>query len=110
MFKILLFIVFSISVSVSFSQTNRVVKGRVVDKQQKDQLAGVRIIVEKTKLLTTTDKDGIFSILVPDSGDYILSFQYSDYIFKKGASYFRRSYSRFRYGISRKRYYGRINR
>ncbi len=83
MFKILLFIVFSISVSVSFSQTNRIVKGRVVDKQQKDQLTGVRIIVEKTKLLTATDKDGIFSISVPDSGDYILSFQYSDYILKR---------------------------
>ncbi|WP_282133005.1 carboxypeptidase-like regulatory domain-containing protein [Cellulophaga baltica] len=68
---------------MSFSQTNRIVKGRVVDKQQKDQLIGVRIIVEKTKLLTTTDKDGIFSILVSDSGDYILSFQYSDYILKR---------------------------
>ncbi|WP_405247830.1 carboxypeptidase-like regulatory domain-containing protein [Cellulophaga sp. Asnod2-G02] len=83
MFKIFLFIVFSISASVSFSQTNRIVKGRVVDKQQKDQLTGVRIIVEKTKWLTTTDKDGIFSILLPDSGDYILSFQYSDYILKR---------------------------
>jgi len=83
MFKIFLFIVFSILASVSFSQTNRIVKGRVVDKQQKDQLTGVRIIVEKTKWLTTTDKDGIFSILLPDSGDYILSFQYSDYILKR---------------------------
>ncbi|WP_158974720.1 TonB-dependent receptor [Cellulophaga sp. L1A9] len=81
--KIYLFILIFAVYNLCSSQGNSTVTAQVLDKHQKNALVGIRIIVEKTSTYSFTDKDGIFSIILPDSSDYILSFQSSDYIVKR---------------------------
>ena len=60
-FCLLLFLIFSASISNAFAQTT--VTGVVTD-EQKDPLPGVSVIVKGTTTGTVTDFDGNYSITV----------------------------------------------
>jgi outer membrane receptor for ferrienterochelin and colicins len=46
------------------------IEGRVVDKQTKEPLPGVSVVIKKTTMGAATDKDGKYSITKLSSGDY----------------------------------------
>ncbi|HEY8936623.1 MAG TPA: TonB-dependent receptor, partial [Cyclobacteriaceae bacterium] len=71
----LLFLGFS---TLSYSQDNRVVTGRVVDEQG-EGLPGVSVIIKGTQIGTQTDSDGKYSLTIPDD-KAVLSFSFIGFI------------------------------
>jgi hypothetical protein len=57
----LLFLIFQLSASSVFAQLD--ISGRVVDKDSKDFLVGVNIIIKNETLGTATDNSGFFRFI-----------------------------------------------
>jgi TonB-linked SusC/RagA family outer membrane protein len=71
--KLLLLLFSFFCISFTISAQNKSIKGKVVDDAGKP-VAGVNVIVKNSKKGAQTDKDGNFSITVPDAGNVVLTF------------------------------------
>ncbi|GAA4321540.1 TonB-dependent receptor [Flaviaesturariibacter amylovorans] len=71
--KLCLLFVASFSSALAFGQS-RMVTGRVVSDSSRTGLSGVTVTVRGSKVATATDRDGNFSISVPDKGSPVLVF------------------------------------
>jgi len=77
MFKFVLLIILIIPIYI-FAQS-AAIKGVVSSSESGEHLAGVNIFVQELKSGTSTDKDGFYSIKVPQSGEYTLTAAYVGY-------------------------------
>ena len=68
--KFLLSILLSLFVTCVFAQGGMKIKGHVVDKETREPLIGVTVVLQSsTSVGTVTDMDGAFEITVPDSNE-----------------------------------------
>jgi outer membrane receptor protein involved in Fe transport len=68
----LIILLVCVAVSISFAQTTGKITGRVVDKESKEPLIGVNILLEGTTIGASTDIDGKYLILNVPAGTYNL--------------------------------------
>lgn len=67
----------------SQAQANVSLKGKVLDKETGETLAGVEILIPGTNLRTTTDLDGNFEINNLPTGNITLELKYISYKIEK---------------------------
>ncbi len=81
--KLILFFFLFVSVLPAFAtgpgENIMFVSGNVIDKQNKETLAGVEVHVKGTNIVAYTDFDGNFFIPELPSGTYELEFHYITY-------------------------------
>lgn len=74
-----LFILLFIVVSISFSQTTGKITGKIIDKESREALIGVNVMLEGTTIGTVTDVDGNYLMLNVPVGTYNLLVRYVGY-------------------------------
>ncbi|MDP2208698.1 MAG: TonB-dependent receptor [Bacteroidota bacterium] len=74
-----LFILLFVVVSISFAQTTGKINGKIIDKESREVLIGVNVMLEGTTLGTVTDVDGNYVMLNVPVGTYNLIVRYVGY-------------------------------
>ncbi|HWY33561.1 MAG TPA: carboxypeptidase-like regulatory domain-containing protein [Nitrosopumilaceae archaeon] len=76
----LLFISFGSGTIFAGEEPKKVISGKVSDKVSHESLAGVKVSVEGTSIVTYTDINGSFTIFVPEKSDAKITFSFISYL------------------------------
>lgn len=66
-------LLFVLTVNLLFAGTTGKISGRIVDKETKEPLIGVNVVVKGSSMGAATDVDGFYSILVVPPGIHTLT-------------------------------------